>query len=65
MRPARPGKWTTYRLMAEKTIDRVQRFLGLEAEGCRTRACRLSGSDGVEPTEAPTTNAPELGGSVA
>src|SRR5262249_30513029 len=28
------GKWTTYRLMAEKTVDRVQAALGLPSGGC-------------------------------
>jgi glycerol-3-phosphate dehydrogenase len=35
------GKWTTYRLMAEKTIDRVQQYLGMPAGGCATRDHRL------------------------
>src|SRR5215831_1746687 len=40
------GKWTTYRLMAEKTIDRVQAALGLAVGGCATRNARLAGSEG-------------------
>ncbi len=32
------GKLTTYRLMAEQTVDRIVRFLGAEARPCRT-AC--------------------------
>ena len=35
------GKWTTYRLMAEKTIDRVQQYLGIAPGGCVTRTHRL------------------------
>jgi glycerol-3-phosphate dehydrogenase len=35
------GKWTTYRRMAEKTIDEVQRSLGLPPGGCVTRGTRL------------------------
>jgi len=34
------GKWTTYRLMAEKTIDRVQ------PSGCVTRTAQLTGAAG-------------------
>jgi len=30
------GKLTTYRLMAEQTMDQVQRFLGHPADGCST-----------------------------
>jgi glycerol-3-phosphate dehydrogenase len=40
------GKWTTYRLMAEKTVDRVQAALGLAVGGCVTRNTRLAGSEG-------------------
>jgi glycerol-3-phosphate dehydrogenase len=35
------GKWTTHRRMAEKTIDEVQRSLGLTVGGCVTRDTRL------------------------
>src|SRR5205807_511241 len=37
------GKWTTYRLMAEKTIDRVR------AGGCITKTTPLAGSQGYHP----------------
>jgi glycerol-3-phosphate dehydrogenase len=40
------GKWTTYRLMAERTIDRVQEFLGGPVTACPTRDYPLDGSDG-------------------
>jgi len=40
------GKWTTYRLMAERTIDRVQEFLGGPVTACLTRDYPLAGSDG-------------------
>jgi glycerol-3-phosphate dehydrogenase len=40
------GKWTTYRLMAERTIDRVQEFLGVPVTACRTRDYPLAGSGG-------------------
>ena len=36
------GKWTTYRMMAEKTIDRVQQSLGVPVGGCVTRTHRLA-----------------------
>jgi len=39
------GKWTTYRLMAERTIDRVQSALGVPAGGCVTRTTPLAGSE--------------------
>lgn len=38
------GKWTTYRLMAERTIDRVQEFLGGPVTTCPTRDYPLAGS---------------------
>jgi len=38
------GKWTTYRLMAERTIDRVQEFLGGPVTACPTRDYPLAGS---------------------
>jgi glycerol-3-phosphate dehydrogenase len=37
------GKWTTYRLMAEKTIDRVS------SAACVTRTTPLAGSEGYHP----------------
>ncbi|MCU1236276.1 MAG: FAD-dependent oxidoreductase [Candidatus Solibacter sp.] len=40
------GKWTTYRLMAQKTIDRVQEQLGAPARECVTAGHRLFGSQG-------------------
>jgi glycerol-3-phosphate dehydrogenase len=43
------GKWTTYRKMAEKTIDLVQTSLGLPPGGCVTRTTALSGSEGYHP----------------
>ncbi len=40
------GKLTTYRLMAEQTVDRIVRYLGCNAEPCRTAAePLLSGSE--------------------
>ena len=37
------GKWTTYRKMAEETVDKVIEVGGLEAARCRTRELRLHG----------------------
>lgn len=39
------GKWTTYRAMAEDTIDQVQQSLGVRVSDCPTRNHRLSGSE--------------------
>lgn len=43
------GKWTTYRAMAEKTINRVQDYLGGGRSACTTQAFPLSGSVGFAP----------------
>jgi len=40
------GKWTTYRLMAEKTIDQVQRFLSTNPGVAVRHTFPLSGSEG-------------------
>ena len=41
------GKWTTYRAMAEETIDTAVKSFGLsEKNGCVTETLRLVGSDG-------------------
>lgn len=40
------GKWTTHRLMAEDTIDAVQKSLGKPVTPCRTREHLLSGAKG-------------------
>jgi len=39
------GKWTTYRAMAEDTIDAVQRQLGTPVKGCKTASMQLAGSE--------------------
>ncbi|KAI9451388.1 DAO-domain-containing protein [Russula earlei] len=42
------GKWTTYRAMAEETVDEAVRTFGLESRttnGCVTESVRLVGSD--------------------
>ena len=43
------GKWTTYRAMAEDTVNVVQQRLKSAASPCKTRHFRLSGSEGYEP----------------
>jgi glycerol-3-phosphate dehydrogenase len=40
------GKWTTYRAMAQDTIDAVQECLGVPISQCRTLSHMLLGSDG-------------------
>ena len=43
------GKWTTYRAMAEETIDKAVEIFGLQGKvkgGCITESLRLVGSDG-------------------
>jgi len=43
------GKWTTYRAMAEDTVDAVQEFLGHLVTPCATGEYLLSGARGWEP----------------
>jgi glycerol-3-phosphate dehydrogenase len=43
------GKWTTYRAMAEDTIDAVQHALGLKVSQCLTAEHGLAGSTGCYP----------------
>jgi glycerol-3-phosphate dehydrogenase len=43
------GKWTTYRSMAEKTLDRVQNYLGRGQRACSTQSFPLDGSVGYTP----------------
>lgn len=40
------GKWTTYRRMAEETVDRAAALAGLPARPSRTRELRLHGASG-------------------
>jgi len=40
------GKWTTYRAMAQDTINAVQKFLGVSISQCQTLDHRLAGSEG-------------------
>jgi glycerol-3-phosphate dehydrogenase len=44
------GKWTTYRAMAEDTIDAVQQSLQLPVTECTTRNHELAGSAGYTTT---------------
>jgi glycerol-3-phosphate dehydrogenase len=43
------GKWTTHRLMAEDTIDTVQRVLTVDVSHSKTREFRLAGGEGYTP----------------
>jgi glycerol-3-phosphate dehydrogenase len=43
------GKWTSYRLMAERTIHRVQEYLGLPVTPSSTAAHPLAGSADYHP----------------
>ncbi len=54
------GKWTTYRAMAEDTINVVQQQLGLPVGGCTTREHHLSGSEGYS-ADYPQTLAAKYG----
>lgn len=44
------GKWTTYRSMAEETLDAAIKHHGLPAEACRTVGLMLEGAKGWTPT---------------
>lgn len=39
------GKWTTYRSMAEETVDRAAAHAGLPARPCITRTLRIEGAE--------------------
>jgi glycerol-3-phosphate dehydrogenase len=43
------GKWTTYRAMAEDTVNTVQKYLGASATPTQTLNHLLAGSDGFTP----------------
>lgn len=51
------GKLTTYRLMAEQAVDRIQRYLGSKVSGCVTAqqpllpSSEAEGTSAVEPVE--------------
>lgn len=40
------GKWTTYRRMAEETVDEAVKVFGFKVGGCVTEEVRLVGSEG-------------------
>lgn len=45
------GKWTTYRHMAEETVDRAVDVCGLQPKTtCRTKGLLLDGAHGYTPT---------------
>ncbi|XP_060562820.1 glycerol-3-phosphate dehydrogenase, mitochondrial-like isoform X4 [Ruditapes philippinarum] len=45
------GKWTTYRSMAEETVDRAVKECNLQpTSGCRTKGLLLDGAHGWSPT---------------
>jgi glycerol-3-phosphate dehydrogenase len=44
------GKWTSYRLMAEKLVDRVVAENALQAKPCQTKTLSLQGAAGWQPT---------------
>ncbi|XP_034462708.1 glycerol-3-phosphate dehydrogenase, mitochondrial isoform X2 [Hippoglossus hippoglossus] len=44
------GKWTTYRSMAEETLDAAIKSHGLSAESCKTVGLMLEGAKGWTPT---------------
>lgn len=52
------GKWTTYRLMAQDTVDECLRQLGEAPRPCRTETCRLAGGEGYSPGGWQTLNLP-------
>ncbi len=43
------GKWTTYRRMAEDTVDRVATIASLPSRPCATKGLPLHGWDGTNP----------------
>jgi glycerol-3-phosphate dehydrogenase len=53
------GKWTTYRLMAEHTVDEVARQLPGTSR-CVTRSLRLLGAPAVRSASGDTTSEPAL-----
>jgi glycerol-3-phosphate dehydrogenase len=44
------GKWTTYRQMAEDTVDAAVQHFNLKAGKCRTKQLKLIGAEGWRPT---------------
>lgn len=58
------GKWTTYRSMAESTVDRAAAMAGLPARRCRTANLRVHGfvreSDPGDPLRGYGSDAPAI-----
>lgn len=48
--PCSGGKWTTYRSMAEETLDAAVKAHGLSADSCKTVGLMLEGGKGWTPT---------------
>ncbi len=45
------GKWTTYRRMAEETVDKAVEVCNLKPQsGCQTKGLLLDGAQGYSPT---------------
>lgn len=45
------GKWTTYRSMAEETVDAAVKYAGLDtSQGCQTIGFLLEGAHSYTPT---------------
>lgn len=55
------GKWTTYRRMAEVTIDRAAAAAGLPARACVTAQLPIAGQEAVARIAALSRSEPELG----
>ncbi len=51
------GKWTTYRAMAEQTVDRAEAVGGWPHRASRTHALRLHGAADPEPAGTPALHA--------
>ncbi|CDR37329.1 CYFA0S01e09670g1_1 [Cyberlindnera fabianii] len=47
------GKWTTYRQMAEETVDEIVKHHKLSAKPCTTKHLLLAGGENFEATVAP------------
>ncbi len=54
------GKWTTYRKMAEETVDLAAESAGLPAVPCKTKELPISGADSSRQNEAPASQDPDL-----
>ncbi|HNP37236.1 MAG TPA: glycerol-3-phosphate dehydrogenase [Woeseiaceae bacterium] len=54
------GKLTTYRSLAEQTVDRVAAILGRDLPDCRTREARLPGGGSIDTAEISVTALSQL-----